>query len=103
MKLPLFIEKLVKRLPGKGGVKHLSPSRDWLVILALALAALIASVAWNAWFFFIALGEDAAPQAPAAEHSLDTSSIEKARALFEKRAAEEEKYRSEYRFNDPSK
>lgn len=92
-----------KRFSKSGGAKHLNPQRDWLLLLLVALVAILASVAWNVWFFFFALdAQTAVPNAPAAQ-TLDTSSINKARALFDTRAAEEARYRGEYRFNDPSK
>lgn len=92
-----------KGLGKPGGTKHLNPVRDWLVVLVLAFVLLAGSIAWNTWFFFVALTDESTTVPSAREDTLDTSSIEKARALFDVRAAEEGKYRTEYHFNDPSK
>jgi hypothetical protein len=83
-------------------VDRKQPSRDWLMLLTIALAALAASVGWNAWMFLrITNGEvgDAAPAAAAP----DISSVDQARAVFLERAAEVAHYQSAYRFVDPNK
>ena len=93
---------ILKRFAQPGGRKRLNPSRDWLLVLSLALAAIIASLLWNAWFFFVALNQDSSVSPAPEAKKADTSSLEKARAAFDARAAEEAKYRGEYRFVDPS-
>lgn len=92
-----------KRFKPKEGAKHLNPARDWLLLLAISALALIASIGWNAWFFFATLAGEPAVGSVETEQKPETSSVEKAQVLFELRATEAERYRSEYRFNDPSK
>ncbi|HRH24318.1 MAG TPA: hypothetical protein PK109_01885 [Candidatus Paceibacterota bacterium] len=103
MNLPPQLTAFLKRFSSHDGTKHLDPTRDWLLLLALVIIALIASVVWNAWFFFIALEEESTSQSAPVEATPDTNSVEKAQALFELRAAEEARYRNEYRFIDPSR
>ena len=79
----------------------LHPSRDWLVLLACAFVGILASIAWNLWTFTkVTEGEPIGTEAlsPAA----DRAPVDAVTKLFEKRAAEEARYRNEYRFVDPS-
>lgn len=103
MTLPPAISAFLKKLHGSGGSKHLNPSRDWLVLVAIALAAFIGSIAWNTWFFFIALDQNVPADAVPVAEAPATNSLEKAQALFEAKAKELERYRNEYRFIDPSR
>lgn len=103
MTLPPAISAFLKKFRGAGGTKHLNPSRDWLLLIAVGFAALIGSVAWNTWFFFVALDEDAPADAIPVAEAPATNSLQKAQALFETKAAELERYRTEYRFIDPSR
>lgn len=84
------------------GTKRLNPSRDWMFVLASGLVLIFASMFWNAWFFFAVLTQDKAIEAPALQQEVDASSFQKAQELFQKREAEEARYRNEYRFIDPS-
>ncbi len=101
MTLPPFITKYLKKLPHTEGAGRPDPARDWTLLLSSALLILLASVAWSAWFFFSVLQEPAV--APPPPQTGDDSGIEDVRASFEERAAEEARYRAEYRFIDPSK
>lgn len=80
---------------------RLRPSRDWLVILAIAFTLLLCSVVWNLWTFArVTGGETIGTQSPPpATADLPVDSVNR---IFERRAAEEARYRSEYRFVDPS-
>lgn len=99
MTLPPFIRKYLPKLP-RGGDRQSDPARDWAILLASALILFFASVGWNAWFMFAAL-EEPEVAAPSIEDTGDTG-IGAARAAAEVRALEEARYRSEYRFIDPS-
>jgi hypothetical protein len=97
--LKVFLQKLQK----PGGTKRLDPSTDWLILLGFALLFIVASLAWNTWFFFTVLDQKAAQPVMTSEQASTTNPMEKSRTLFEIRATEEARYRSEYRFIDPSK
>lgn len=92
------------RTKGLKGISYgtiLRPSRDWLLLLALALICLLVSVGWNLWTFDTvteggAVGADAPVQEPG------TASLDSVTRLFEARALEEARYKNEYRFVDPS-
>jgi hypothetical protein len=103
MTLPPSLIKLLKKLPLKKGDNRSHPSRDWLVLLSVFLLLLAVSIAWNIWFFASVLeGEDVV--APGnGEGTVEESSLQRANAMFEARALEEVRYRSEYRFVDPSR
>ncbi|HEX2792190.1 MAG TPA: hypothetical protein VHO23_00515 [Candidatus Paceibacterota bacterium] len=78
------------------------PQRDWFMFLSAAALLLALSVGWNVWIFYTAAtGGQVGDTAPAA--APDTSSFDAVRALFEERATEEARYRTEYRFVDPSR
>ena len=100
MTLPPFITVLLRKFSHQGPSRP-DPARDWTLLLSLALLMLLASLAWNTWFFLGALQEPAPAPVPA--QATDDSGIDTVRASFDERAAEGERYRSEYRFIDPSK
>lgn len=80
---------------------ELRPQRDWFVLLALAALILLTSIAAATWTFMrVTEGKPVGVDANAGQSS--GSAIEKAKALFEERRAEEARYRSEYQFVDPS-
>lgn len=86
---------------GKGSVSA-NPSRDWLVLLALTLLAIVISSVWNIMFFSDVLsGKMTTPLGE--EIATDTSNVEKVDRLFGERAEEASRYRNEYRFVDPSR
>ncbi len=99
MTLPPALQKILKKLRLGGHSGHADPARDWALLLSLALVVIIASVAWNVWFFFEVLNAQPVVEAPATEEETDT--VAPLRTLFEERAAEEARYRNEYRFVDP--
>ena len=79
------------------------PARDWLVLISIALVLFLASAGWNAWLFYRVIGgETLEAAAPSSSSAFTTDSITKAEALFDERAAEAARYRSEYKFIDPS-
>lgn len=79
------------------------PSRDWLLLLALALLVLVASVGWNVWTFVrITNGEVVGDHTPVVT-APDVSNVERVRKVFLDRTAEQQRYLNEYRFVDPNK
>ena len=90
-----------KSLKGLSYGRVLRPSRDWLLLLALALACLLISVGWNLWTFN-KVTEGGSVGAPAPAQDTNGSAIDAVTKLFEERALEENRYKSEYRFVDPS-
>lgn len=103
MKLPAFLTGLLKGFHTGSRSKRLNPARDWFALLTILLAFLAASLAWNVWFFLAVVAEEpTAPAAPVVQTS-NTRTLDQARAAYEARALEEGRYRTEYRFIDPSK
>lgn len=99
MKLTLPKNLSSFKLPSYGDRPR--PLRDWFILVSLGAILLGLSVGWNAWQFVrVTEGQtigEAVPQtiAPAA------ASLEGVRSVFQNRAAEEARYRTEYRFVDP--
>ncbi len=79
------------------------PQRDWLVVMLIAGVLLIGSASWSYYLFGRISGGDLLGGHSQTVAPVDTASLETVRAVFEARAAERERYRSEYRFVDPSK
>ena len=98
------MDKLTNLTASLKGIRYgdaLRPSRDWLMLLTIALLLLVGSIAWNLWTFSeVTKGDPIGNEAPPA--STDTGVIDSAARLFEERRAEEARYHSEYRFVDPS-
>ena len=89
------------RIPRVGDKKR--PSRDWLVLLTLALLLLILSIGWNVWTFIrVTSGEVVGDTAPSITGP-NISILEQVREVFTARKAEEQRYFTEYRFVDPNK
>ncbi len=99
MYLPSFLRKLA---PAHGlAVTH--PTRDWFLIVMAALGLLLLSAAWHAFLFTrLTRGEalDASVQKEASDAEVSVNQI---RSVFERRATEEARYKSEYQFVDPSR
>lgn len=79
------------------------PSRDWFLLLSIAFLILIASIGWNVWTFIRITNGEAVGVASSGTKGPDIGIVEQVRAVFASRAAEEQRYRNEYRFVDPSK
>lgn len=77
------------------------PARDWLIVVALFLIGIFVSVVWSTVFFLDVLNREAAASS-IAETPLDTKNLMEVRGVFETRSEEALRYRSEYRFIDPS-
>jgi len=80
------------------------PTRDWFVLLTLAVIAFTAIVVWNIWAFdTVASGGTIGAPATSTPRLFDRSTIDTVHAVFEKRAEEEAKYTTGvYRSADPS-
>mgnify|MGYP000375871057 CR=1 FL=1 len=81
--------------------EQLRPRRDWLVLTVLCVAGLIASVVSSTFFFMDIVNREPAVTG-SRDSSVDTSVLEETRAAFSEREQEALRYRSEYRFIDPS-
>lgn len=80
-----------------------TPSRDWFLLLILSFLVLIGSIGWNVWAFIHITNGEVASGPSADTGAPDVSIVEQVRTVFSTRAAEEQRYRTEYRFVDPSK
>ena len=87
----------------RGGARK-DPTRDWFILLTLALFAFVCIVVWNIWAFdTVARGGTIGTRATSTPAAFNRSSIDAVRAVFEMRAVEEAKYMTGvYRFADPS-
>jgi hypothetical protein len=103
MTLPPIITKYLRALPSLKGDGRPRPSRDWLILVGLFLVLFVVSVVWNVWFFSSALTGESAAVSENASETTDLSPVERAKETFRTRAEEEGRYRSEYRFVDPSR
>lgn len=100
MNLPPFMQKFLPKPSRESAAGRPDPARDWALLVALFLALFLLSVAWSAWFFLATI-EEPPVVPPPAEESGDTG-IKAMREAAEERSLEEERYRDEYRFIDPS-
>lgn len=101
-KLPNILKKVTSlRVPKYG--TQIRPVRDWLILLVVSAVLLIASAAWNALFFVNLFSEEASSAGVVPAHGPDYSSIDRATETFEAREREQERYKNEYRFVDPSR
>jgi hypothetical protein len=96
-----FFNSLLKH--ARSGAR-LDPVRDWLVLLIVSTITLAGIIVWNVWAFdTVASGGTIGAPATRAPAVFGRTSLEAIRAIFEKRAAEEAKYRTGvYGFTDPS-
>ncbi len=79
------------------------PARDWLVLLILVLLFIVASVAWNVWFFLESVSEKETVSVEEQEEVVDVDTTGKIRQTFMLRGEEEGRYRNVYEFIDPSR
>ncbi len=99
MKTSLSLKPILSRISYGSGVH---PARDWSYLLLLAAILIAISIAWNMWLYQeVQEGATLGEEVPATP--VDIAPIEAVRAVFEERKAEEQKYRTEYRFVDPSR
>ncbi len=83
----------------------LRPERDWLALLSVAILLLLASIAWNIWFFInLTTSENSAPVAAVAHSTTSSSaSVSNVQEVFKARATEQNNYQQTYTFVDPSR
>ncbi len=103
MTLPPYLQKYIKLLRRESKGDALNPHRDWHSAVVLFLVFFVASVIWNVWLFSEALSGKEGLITSTPEEAADTSFLEQADLLFEERESEAGRYRSEYRFVDPSR
>lgn len=102
MTIPKQLQPLLSLLARMRAGAHADPARDWIVLLSVSAALLIASVAWNIVFFLtVVQGVSTAGVAQEGVAPMNDPLVE-AQAMFEERSVEVERYRSGYRFVDPS-
>jgi hypothetical protein len=84
--------------------KRLRPAQDWRVLLALALALLVASVAWNLWLLnAIKSGAVLRGATPAATPAVSANTLSGIQESFATRATQEAAYEDgATTFVDPS-
>ena len=80
----------------------LRPARDWFLVLVVAVLLVAGSVGWNVWLFQGVERGAVIGESSAGRTGLDERSIESVRRVFESRQEEQNRYRNEYRFVDPS-
>lgn len=88
------------KLPQYG--ESIRPVRDWFVLLAIALTILVLSLGYHMWLFIRVLQGEQIGEAQTT-NPYDLSALEQVDAVFSERAAEEARYKNDYRFVDPSR
>jgi hypothetical protein len=82
--------------------KRVRPARDWLVLIMIALITLGGFVVAGAWVYLEGARARDGQVFPFLVPNLSDDALERSEALFERRALEAERYRSEYQFVDPA-
>ncbi|MFZ1987881.1 MAG: hypothetical protein WAV21_02520 [Minisyncoccia bacterium] len=82
---------------------RIQPVRDWVVLLGVGLVLFLGSIAWNLWLFVrVSSGEEIGTPSSAAS-GVNTDILQQAQEVFQARKVEEENYKNNYHFVDPSK
>ncbi len=103
MKIPFSQSSLTHALRSLQYGPRIRPVRDWFVLLGIVFVLMLASVGINVWLLTTVERGEALGPAGAAMPALDKGPMEHARALFEKRVQEQDRYLEQYRFVDPSR
>ena len=82
--------------------KRIHAVRDWFVVLVIALVLALLSALWNTWTFFRVVEGEQIGVATTTPSVFSPATLEGAQQMFDRRALEEARYRSEYRFSDPA-
>ena len=79
------------------------PTRDWFVMLTITAVLVGGVVGWHAWVYLTATTKPATVREVSVIPEFDTSVVDAVEKAFVIRAEEAERYRSTYRFVDPSR
>ncbi len=100
-----FSEQLTTFFTTVRGLRYgnvVRPSRDWFLLLGMALILALASILWNVWTFDqIASGEILGTPSEMS-HAPTNDAFERVKKQFDARTTEANKYLFEYHFIDPS-
>jgi len=77
--------------------------RDWVVLVVLTLVLLAGFALWATWEYLEGAKADPISDLPPLPDTITPETLAKTEQLFTERAAEAERYRSEYQFVDPSR
>jgi hypothetical protein len=98
--------KLPKQFSGLTNLFHygdrVHPARDWFFIVTVLSGLIVASAIWNSFLFLRVVNGQYIGVTATTTPSVVNSSLDDVHKVFDARAAEENRYRSEYRFVDPS-
>lgn len=83
--------------------RHPRPMRDWFVLLGVAAVLVGVSVGWNVWSYIQITATVAQTASSNAPHGFSTTTIGAVEQAFVERKEEVDRYRSTYRFVDPSR
>ncbi len=100
MKSSLTIAPVLKKLSYGD---HERPSRDWFALLSVATFLVCVSIAWNVWLLRSVEEGGTFGEGAGSTESFDETPIESVRAVFQSRVGEQQRFRQEYRFVDPSR
>lgn len=97
------LSSLTKYLGALRYGNRLRPERDWLVLLGMTVILLIASIAWNVFYFINTAANQPSSSAPAPTQTLSSASeVTSVQNIFKSRATEQTNYQQNYKFVDPS-
>ena len=101
------MKKILQRISHIGKLfhtsRHVHPTRDWFMLLGGTALLIGVTAGWNAWVYVDSTTRTAAPRESAAVPSFDTSVVGAVQSAFAVRAEESSRYRTTYRFVDPSR
>ncbi len=103
MKLSKITSRITTYLKFLRYGERIRPVRDWLVVLAVVAVLIISTSIWSYGLFRQTTAAERSQATAAAQASISRASLETVRNIFEARAAEHERYLSEYHFVDPSR
>lgn len=92
----------ISKLQGGSHDDAVHPARDWFIMLAVVLAVLIASGAWNLWLFYQIMSGKSLGGAVHEETQQAKIQVQDVQDVFKNRAAERANYQNTYTFVDPS-
>jgi hypothetical protein len=84
------------------GDRHAHPVRDWFLLLAATAVLVGVSAGWNAWSYYQLSSRTLKPATVVAPPTFAVPAVDAAEQAFLEREQEADKYKSTYRFVDPS-